>query len=435
MAQFQDGYVIITKEASAPTVSSGKVAIYVDNSDQPKVVFDDASEFVIAKAQIGSSNGQPVALDNSGNLVLSTAGTSGAFDNKYTETFTAASISGGLLTVNHNLDSQYNGVYVFDENDNEIQPDDIIATDINTTTIDLTSYTVTGTWRAVILSGGSQSTGIANIATEVITLTSSQSISTPAIYVIEPPASGPDLIITIPDATISNQDQQMRFILNRVNGGLVAANIVTQGGQDIGTSATQYMGQDSRGFAIISNDGKWVIIQNSRRTQTFTWQSPEMENPNNSDWAVNSLAPAQADPINAGITIRAFDDTTEEGIGYSYTVPDWATRGKFLYISRPASAVDGDVVSQFYFRNLNAATENGSGAFWSNWTPPVTASSPLEMTADQGWRFDEATPDLRLLGLAGEEIVLQVELTRDTDNSADTLVGDWYLYQLQITLE
>lgn len=72
----------------------------------------------------------------------------------YTDSFTNANLSSGLLTVNHNLNAQYVNVSVYDNNDNLILPDEIIATSVGVTTLDLTSYgTIAGTWHVFIASG------------------------------------------------------------------------------------------------------------------------------------------------------------------------------------------------------------------------------------------------------------------------------------------
>jgi hypothetical protein len=68
----------------------------------------------------------------------------------FTQTFT----SGTSLVVNHNLNSQYLNVTVFDENDIVIIPDNITATDANTMTIDVSSFTVAATWRVVVTDVG-----------------------------------------------------------------------------------------------------------------------------------------------------------------------------------------------------------------------------------------------------------------------------------------
>jgi hypothetical protein len=81
----------------------------------------------------------------------------------FKQSFTNASLSSGILTVTHNLNSQYTSVTVWNNSDLIIIPDDVTATDANTTTVDLTSYgTITGTWNIVIQDpGGNLSTSTA----------------------------------------------------------------------------------------------------------------------------------------------------------------------------------------------------------------------------------------------------------------------------------
>jgi hypothetical protein len=75
-------------------------------------------------------------------------------------------LAAGILTVNHNLGNQFNSAIVYDENDIQIIPDDVTATGLNTTTVDLTSYTVhaSNPWRCVILDTGAN---INNISTDL----------------------------------------------------------------------------------------------------------------------------------------------------------------------------------------------------------------------------------------------------------------------------
>lgn len=73
----------------------------------------------------------------------------------YQLNFTNADLSSGILTVTHNLNSQYVSVTVYNNSDLIIIPDDVTATSTTVSTIDLTSYgTLTGTWRAIVLDKG-----------------------------------------------------------------------------------------------------------------------------------------------------------------------------------------------------------------------------------------------------------------------------------------
>lgn len=75
--------------------------------------------------------------------------------NSYTTTFTNASLVGGVLTVNHGLNSQYAVAIIYDDTDYQVIPDDVIAIATGTTNIDLSSFgTLSGTWKVTIVDGG-----------------------------------------------------------------------------------------------------------------------------------------------------------------------------------------------------------------------------------------------------------------------------------------
>jgi len=97
----------------------------------------------------GNAN-EVLITDGSGNLSFSD------LMNSYTNTFVDGDLTAGVLTISHNLGTKNTIVSVYDNSDNVIVPDEITATDINTTTIDLSSYgTLTGTWRYVIIASTS----------------------------------------------------------------------------------------------------------------------------------------------------------------------------------------------------------------------------------------------------------------------------------------
>ena len=67
--------------------------------------------------------------------------------NTATADFDNADLTAGVYTFNHALGVKFLAVSVYDNNDIEVTPDDITATDTNNTAIDLSSYgTISGTW-------------------------------------------------------------------------------------------------------------------------------------------------------------------------------------------------------------------------------------------------------------------------------------------------
>jgi hypothetical protein len=66
--------------------------------------------------------------------------------------FTNTALSSGILTINHNIGTQFCQIQIFDNNNKRIEADDYTATSSTTMTVDLTAYgTISGTWWAVIV--------------------------------------------------------------------------------------------------------------------------------------------------------------------------------------------------------------------------------------------------------------------------------------------
>jgi hypothetical protein len=71
---------------------------------------------------------------------------------RFLKAFTESNIDAGELTVKHNLNSKYVVVFVYDQFDNKLIPDEINLVDENTTVLTLASFEpVVGTWNVIIL--------------------------------------------------------------------------------------------------------------------------------------------------------------------------------------------------------------------------------------------------------------------------------------------
>ena len=61
--------------------------------------------------------------------------------------FDNGDLTAGVYTFNHALSVQFLAISVYDNNDKEVTPDEITATDADNVAIDLSSYgTISGTW-------------------------------------------------------------------------------------------------------------------------------------------------------------------------------------------------------------------------------------------------------------------------------------------------
>jgi len=158
---------------------------------------------------------------------------------------------------------------------------------------------------------------------------------------------------------------------------------------------------------------------------TYIFNAMEMDNPITADWAVNSLAPNTSHASNSGIIVRAFDATTEEGVGISIDMPPTANNIKFKWVSCGATTAGGDVVPKIYTRYLR------SEAAISSWSAG-TSGNILTMPASTNFVYDEETFTTTTLGISAGDIAF-FEITRDASNGSDTLAVDWHL--LKVILE
>jgi hypothetical protein len=152
----------------------------------------------------------------------------------------------------------------------------------------------------------------------------------------------------------------------------------------------------------------------------------QMASPNNADWAVNALAPAAADGSNNALTIRAFDDTTEEGVGFFAELPAGATNIVFSIRGRAATApgTAKQVVLKLYVREV---PDNAAVTAWS----AGTSLTAIDIPTNAYFQYDSQTISLATLGLTAGRIV-QFELTRTGTAGSDTLAGDYNLLELKI---
>ena len=160
--------------------------------------------------------------------------------------------------------------------------------------------------------------------------------------------------------------------------------------------------------------------------RTLSYVATSLDSPNNSDWAVNALAPTVADPTNAAINVRQFSNTVEQGVGLLLTIPSTATSITFTYKGRPQTApgATANIQMNLYYRSIpnNAALGSWSAA------KTFTAAGVPTNAFTQYYLY---TATLATLGLtAGNEY--QFELTRNTTVSSN-LASNWLMSMLDIS--
>jgi len=168
-----------------------------------------------------------------------------------------------------------------------------------------------------------------------------------------------------------------------------------------------------------------ALAPGASNLSSFTIQADCFEHPNNADWKVNAAAPLGADSNNNSLTVRRFDDTTEEGVGFLLAIPTGRTQMKVCVISRAETAPGGakNVAFKLYAREI---PDNAAVAVWD----AGTTWADMAMPANEFFQVDIETKTLAALGYTAGKLH-QFQLTR-VDATVDDLVGDWALLQISV---
>lgn len=238
----------------------------------------------------------------------------------------------------------------------------------------------------------------------------------------------------------------------QVNDNRIASNggdgIRLENADDCSVSNNHITGQSGDGIEVISTSDNNDLFGNrfdtitglnlrilgtgcrtDRSLNPFLFTADQFENPNDADWTVNALAPAVADSNNAGLTVRLFDDTAEEGIGFTFFVPLDAQKIKFKFKSRAETGPAGvrTVGVKIYTRE---ALDNAAVSGWS--TGDVFADVSLPITTEF-FQYDQEELSLTTLGLTTGRIA-QFELTRINPVGGTELTGDWALLSIEVVI-
>lgn len=213
----------------------------------------------------------------------------------------------------------------------------------------------------------------------------------------------------------------------------------TGGGGDVVTISAPAALPASYNLVLPNNDGNVGEFLQTDGSGNLTWAaagistilppylelaSDDFRNPTTADWAVNSLAPSIPDPTNSGIHVRAFDDSVEEGVGFSTRIPAGATAINLQIELRKQTAAAGNIIFNLYTRTINAG---GVVSAWSlvgnSQLLPIIAG-----IADANWQYITMTSKLFTAYTAATRPVVgqtsQFQLTR---SPSDTTTDDVYV--------
>lgn len=187
------------------------------------------------------------------------------------------------------------------------------------------------------------------------------------------------------------------------------------------TPLTEWQSSASALVARVKTNGVMEIQGRPVRFDPVSFFADQLDSPNTADWAVNALAPASADSNNSGLTVRLFDDTTEEGVGFIAHIPPGVTNMTLRFRSRAETAPPAarTVGLNLYVRE---APDNAAVEAWS----AGTQLTDIDVPANENFQYDSQTLTLASLGLVAGRVA-QFELTRINPTGGTELTGDWAL--------
>lgn len=186
-------------------------------------------------------------------------------------------------------------------------------------------------------------------------------------------------------------------------------------------------------------EGQNILVSTTNRVQLYNnngWRTyvtlpffllhaDQFEDTTASNWPVSNTAALEVDGNENDIRVRAFDDTTEEGVGFEISIPEDVESISLKIISRAKTApVSASTVGlNLYVKNR---PDNGTGS-WSS----ANTLTDIDIPTNEFFQFDYETLDLTTLGINGGDTA-KFQLTRTTPQAGTELVGDWNLLSLEI---
>ena len=153
--------------------------------------------------------------------------------------------------------------------------------------------------------------------------------------------------------------------------------------------------------------------------------APDFLNPVTADWDINALAPIVSDPANSGLSVRSFDSTIQEGIGFTVYIPAAKTQMDLQLMWRTSVAAAAAAVVVDIRHRLIA-----DGATPAAWASDADNIFTVTTSNDVQFHYTTNTATLATRGLTADNLY-QFELTRDPTAGGDTYVaGDWLLMSM-----
>jgi hypothetical protein len=151
--------------------------------------------------------------------------------------------------------------------------------------------------------------------------------------------------------------------------------------------------------------------------------APDFDDPS-TEWSISIAAALAADTVNPAVLIRRFDDTTQEGVGWSVHIPTGVTQVTFTFMAKALTSPAATRTVGLALKKREVPHNTSLGA-WSSSTL-TDLSFPTNVT----FQSSNQTVTLATLGLTAGSIY-QLEMVRQNPSAGTNLTGDLGLFMLK----
>ena len=160
----------------------------------------------------------------------------------------------------------------------------------------------------------------------------------------------------------------------------------------------------------------------------FTYYANSLDSVNNSDFAINGLAPVVTDPTYNSLNVRSFSNSVTQGVGFTCSPAVGSSQITIKYRGRAATApgTTSQVLFYLYWRFI---TNNAAPSIWFG----PFALAQLTMPTNAFFQYAQQTILYANIGLQAGTLT-QFELVRSTTVGTGTNLASAYLLA-ELTLE
>lgn len=175
-----------------------------------------------------------------------------------------------------------------------------------------------------------------------------------------------------------------------------------------------------------STSSRWRRVADATRQVLLRTQfgAADFDDPA-TDWSTTAAAAIAQDTVNAGLTVRRFDDTTDEGVGWDAYVPAGCTKVRLTFMGRAQTAPAATRTVGLAFKKREIVNNSTVGS----WTS--TTLTDVSIPANANFQRSSQTVTLSTLSITADRF-WQLELVRQNPAGGTELVGDWTLFSLVV---